>query len=429
MARDDTESRIKYTVSIQTSNLGGVQINPEDIKELYFMEDIHNFCITGKLVFDDMYNIFDEGPFTGLEQIIVYWGKDSKIAFEIYKVGKIQQVSSAQTVAENRITLFLVDLTFSYWTQRKFNKSWGTEENPKYIGSIVDDILSNFINNPEHAVYESPNGDSKLHFIMTFWTPLQALKYLNKRAVGSETGKSGYLLYNSIDKNHVRVNWCTLEKLLRVTEYEKLEYAFEKDRSVKDDVHDMRNIILDWKIQGLDRFALKKLAGTTMMGFNFNEKNIIHKEVKHSDILKDLTILGTKTLHKDFSDERVWYNATGESNEKIMENMFYTDFVNNYPNQLLLHAVVEGTQDPERYLGMHINLKWPGRSDSSTQNLSGLLKGRWMIKGITHMFVNNSSDYIYKQKLSLIKLGYDSIKHAGIKNAGRSNIIGDGSKK
>ncbi len=419
------EGRIKYTVSIQTANLHGVQINPEDIHELYFIEDMYNFCITGKLVFDDMYNLMDHGPFTGMEQIIVHWGRESRIAFEIYKVANVQQTSATQPVAENRITLYLVDLTFSYWTQRKFNRSWGNEENPMWTGTIMSDILRMYINNPDHGFYESPDPDSKMHFIIPYWTPLQAVKYLNKRIIGSETGKPGYLLFNSIIDKSVRVNWCTLEKLLKQRDYEKLEYTFERNRTLKDDIHDMRNVILDWNIQGIDKFAFKKLSGSTLMGYDFLNKKLITQEEKYADVFKNITVLGRKGLHKDFSDEKVWYNITGESCEKTMSNMFYTDFINSYPNQLVLYAVVEGTQDPERYVGMHINVNWPGRIDSETRQLSDLFKGRWMIKGITHMFVNNSKDYIYRQKLSLIKLGYSNIPHKGILNASSTNIIGE----
>jgi len=419
------DSRVKYTVSIQTVKLGGVQINPEDIYELYFIEDMYSSCITGKLVFNDMYNLMDNGPFTGMEQIIIHWGRESRMAFEIYKVANIQQTSPAQTTAENRITLYLVDLTFSYWTQRKFNRSWGSEENPQWIGTIMSEILTRYINNPGQGFYEDPTPDSKMHFIMPYWSPLQAAKYLNRRAIGGETGKPGYLLFNAISDHSVRVNWCTLEKLLKEKEYEPLEYTLERNRSVKDDVHDMRNVILDWTIQGLDKFAFKKLSGSTLMGYCFENKKLIFKEIKYADTLKNITILGKKTLHKDFSDEHVWYNNTAESDEVIMNNMFYTEFIKNYPNQLILYAVVEGTQDPERYVGMHINVNWPGRIDSETRQLSDLFKGRWMIKGITHMFVNNGSDYIYKQKLSLIKLGYDNIPHDGILAAGLSNIIGE----
>ena len=44
-----------------------------DIIELYFREDIFKFCIAGTITFNDRYNIFQFGPFTGNEKIYLLY--------------------------------------------------------------------------------------------------------------------------------------------------------------------------------------------------------------------------------------------------------------------------------------------------------------------------------------------------------------------
>ena len=410
-----TDGRVKYSVTLSIAGKGNYQINPEVIRELYFVENIHNFCITGKIVFDDFYGIMDQAAFVGHEQISISWGDDAKIAFEIYKVDKIEQLNPTQTTSENRISLTLVDLTFAYWTRRRFSKSWGTEESPMNTGSIVIQIMRDFINNPKLGTFEYPTGDSLIHFCMPYWTPKQAVLWLGARSKGGGSGQGGYLLFNSMKEDgSVVVNWCTLSHLVNSGPTDSIPYNIERNETKKDDVHYMRNIILDWDIIGLDRTGFNRLCGSKQLGFDHSEKKLIIEEYKYKDTAPQIEKLGKKGLHKDISDERVWYNLTGDPLPTTRhENINFGTFAKMYSKQQTFHAVVEGTQDPYRTLGMKIDIKWPQRENSESNALGQMYKGEWMIKGITHMFVNQD-DYIYRQKLSLTKLGYEDPTHGGL---------------
>ena len=41
-----------------------IQLDTEDVIDLYFIEDIFKTSITGKLIFYDKYNFLELGPFT-----------------------------------------------------------------------------------------------------------------------------------------------------------------------------------------------------------------------------------------------------------------------------------------------------------------------------------------------------------------------------
>ena len=60
-------------------------LDNENIISCFFIEDIFKHCMIGKLVFNDVYGLFELGPFTGNEQIIITYGVDydKNVIFDI----------------------------------------------------------------------------------------------------------------------------------------------------------------------------------------------------------------------------------------------------------------------------------------------------------------------------------------------------------
>jgi len=80
-----------FSVSL-TFQRGIYSLHNRYIKELYFIEDICSFCVTGKLTFIDVQGIIEFGPLVGDEKITIVYGNDNTIVktFKIYKIFDIE---------------------------------------------------------------------------------------------------------------------------------------------------------------------------------------------------------------------------------------------------------------------------------------------------------------------------------------------------
>jgi hypothetical protein len=59
---------------------------------------------------------------------------------------------------------------------------------------------------------------------------------------------------------------------------------------------------------------MRTLAGATLCGFDDKRKTFLQKKLKFDDEVQKQTILGTKSLFSDVSDERVSLINTNETN-------------------------------------------------------------------------------------------------------------------
>lgn len=405
------ENTGEFSVSLATK-LGQINLKNDSIEELYFIEDIFSFSMTGKLIFYDKYGVFEFGPLTGNEKLTVYYGIENDIekVFYIYKMAKIQSDSSANPGSKQTIELYFTDEMFYSLNFIQFSKSWKNEK----VSNIIYDIAENIMgvsswNQKENSL------DTMDYFYSPYWSPNTSINWLMKRSKGSKSRKASYVFFN----NSKGSNFITLDTLLSQTKLLKISnkddglYVFESENLF------LFNKILSWSISGLDNTALRRISGETNLGYDSSTKNFIINEKKYTDQLKNHTILGKFSLFTDKSEIRNGFRYLGEDNEKIIENIYSSDWNKLYDSQQLINITVRGHE--ERYCGAMIEIKWPS-TEKFEQQFNSNLHGLYLIKSITHYFSGQNTP-AYIQKMNLIKNGYEESENTDLVKSTAKNLV------
>lgn len=389
-----------YSVVLITE-IGNVILINEDIYDLYFIEDIYKFSMVGKLVFNDRYNFFENGPFTGQEKIALIYGKgeaDRNMVFDIWKIGKISQLGPGiRESSENLMEIYFVDPYFAALSLRRYSRSWTDEKYSKIISDILNYMV--FVQDTGFPlnVEESTN---KTDFVIPYWTPKTALNFLCRRAKGKRSGTSGYLVFNNtvngITTNAVSMNYLLLDVDRTL---DKKTYRFQSSEMSEE------NKILEWWISGLDRTGNSILRGGNWRGYDFNTKSLLQTGFTYADGVDKNVMLGRKTLYTRMDDLNSSNLLVGDSDSEMLSDIAYNDWAKRYNMQFILNIVVEGKE--ERHAGQHIELEWPGIQGAEKMN--DALMGKYLIKSVTHSFWNGST-YPYRQRLVCIKNAYHNSK-------------------
>lgn len=395
-------------------------LNNSDILELYFIEDISKFCLIGTMTLNDRYNLIEYGPFTGNERIVVKYAvgddREREIVFDVWKVGKIQQIGTGTSEgSENLITMHFVDPFFTGFSLRKYSRSWTDE----YYSDIMKDILNNMVYfkaaNFKFNIEESSN---KTDFIIPYWTPQMALRWLMRRAKGKKSGTSGYLCYNNTKEN-LSHNLVTMNYLLEDQDktLDPIKYVFQ-DSEVSGE-----NKILEWWINGIDRHSLGSIRGGLWRGYDFSTKKLLDYEYLYSDGADNTTCLGRKTLYNQIDDLHSTNRMIGANDNDELENIAYNDWAKRYNMQFIMNIIVQGHE--KRYAGQHIEINWPSaKKNVGADPTNNLFKGRYLIKSVTHSFSPGSA-FPYKQRLVLIKNAYNEIDSKVLYKAKKPNVFSD----
>jgi hypothetical protein len=390
-----TENSRLFSISITTS-VDTYLIDLAELKQLYFIEDIYSFCMTGKLIFKDTHGIFEFGLMNGTEQIKVYYGEESDkvLDFYVYKINEISGSSSSNMFERNMIEVVFVDRYFHLLHSKHHSLSFKDE---KYT-DIVKQIMK------EHcgvSTYDVVNDcKEKIPYYSTSYnTPATNIKWLMNRCSELKTKQPGYLLYNSTkDKSW---NLTTLEKLLQQKTLTKPEgfkgiYTFTTENIY------YINKILSYKINHLDHNSIKSLVSGNLLGFDPSRKKFLKREYTYKDGINRFTILGKQSLFpSDVEYIETKQQLTGEVDEKIMDNIYFSNWIKEYCMQQLVVMTVRGHED--RHAGGMIEVEWP--SINADHKMNKNMIGKYLIKSVIHSF-DNSGDFKYKQKLICIKNGY-----------------------
>jgi hypothetical protein len=408
-----------FTVMLITEK-APIVLNNSDINILYFIEDIFKFCITGTITFNDRYNLMQYGPFTGNEKIAIIYSvgrKNREIIFDIWKVGKIQQSGAGiREETENLITMHFVDPFYSGFLLKKYSRSW---KNEKY-SDIMKDILNNMVffkdGSRKFNIEESSN---KTDFIIPYWNPQTAIRWLMRRSKGKESGTSGYLCFNNT-REGFQHNLVTLNYLLFDLDktIDADPYIFNKAEVSND------NKILEWWISGLDRNSNSVLKGGIWKGYDFKTKKLLNHEYLYSNGADNTVMLGRKTLYNKIDDISANIMVC-EADDDALDNVAYNDWAKRYNMQFILNIIVEGHE--KRYAGQQIEIQWPAiaRNLGNAVPFNDLLKGKYLIKSVTHHF-NPGGTFPYRQRLVLIKNAYTNIDSKILYKSKIQNIYQEG---
>lgn len=405
----NTEFASYYSISLIMEETRQVQLEADDILKLFFVEDIMSPSISGKLIFRDKYGIMEYGPFTGEEKIVIDYGvvEDRQLIFEIWKIKAVRQSSVADPAAENVMEIDFVDVTFLPLTLRKYSRSFGSGAT---YDSIINHILKQMLEIPNKFLKIDSTTNTIDNYIMPYWTPLQTIKFLSARAV--DANGSGFLFYASTEESW-RLNFRNINTLFSYDNTpDPTAYIFEsKDVSKK-------NKILEWWINGLDKFATRKLRGGQYLGYDFTTKNLLNQEYTYDDGVDDSMLVGRKSLFPDISDSDTEIMLFGDNSLEMLKNRANYEWVTRYSMQQIVNFIVAG--DENRYAGQLIEVKWPGYE--KRQNLyNKMLKGYFLVKSVTHMFTGDVA-MPYRQRLVCMKNAYYDTDTSVLKHATKINL-------
>lgn len=407
-------------------------IDFSSIEYLYIVEDLYSFCLTGKISFYDRIGISEFGPLNGSEKLRIRFGNDDGdgnykvVIMNIQKIEKIVRAKESRPASDDLIDLILVDEYYQKWHSTFWSKSWVDTK----ISDIIRDIATNHLGINDFTVFE-PTNERLEYFDSHMRTPAECISWLMNRASGSQSKQPGYLFFNgnNNESDNFGYSFVTLEKLMQNQKWMKpydgngkAAYVFECDNP------DYINKILSHKVLTVDFTAIKSLSGGTLLGWDIRRKKLIRRDYTFQDAVNRYTILGRKTL---FPVETVILKTVdtvdGYSDEAVLDNIWYGNWVKEYTNQQQVHLTVNG--HTKRKVGGMIRVIWPSHDDGDSsdgvsyakESFNKQLDGRFLIKSITHYFDKRLS-YGWQQKLVCVKNGYTNSPNPNLIPAKKMNL-------
>jgi hypothetical protein len=375
-----------------------LMFDPSDIIELNIVEDIFNYCMSGSLIFYDKLGWTEQLEIVGFDPIIVIYKESDvevKKMFIVYHYEAIVE-ELQQSTGVKKAKWYLVEPIFNTLINKKYSKAWG--ENKK--GSdIVKDICKNILEVDDKSYKNFEETKEKFdNFYIPYWTVSEAINWISCRCSGSKSDLPGYLFYS----NSQGINFVTIDSLFTSSTREKNEDGTTikyKMAGLNDDT----NKILNWYVNPPDITSLKYLCGSTKIGYDFENKEIINQSHTYKDMINKYHIFGKTTLFRDISDTNTNINIVCEDTPDILNNLILHDFILRYIRQLSVGIVVRG--ESTRYAGMIIDVEWKSTNE---QNITDkMMEGLYLVKSITHQFTTGTNvTPPYRQLLTCIKAGY-----------------------
>lgn len=398
-----------------TTDTGVFNVPTLDLLNLYIIEDIYSFSLTGRIKFIDAGGLSEFGPFTGGEFFTITWGfpdgAKKTLKLYIYKINNITQTSGHFKLGAVVIDLFLVDEYFKLLNAKYHSYTY----NEMKISDTIKTMCKEYCGISSWDRFE--DCKEKLKFYYTgMKTPAENFKWLMKRSSGVVSKTPGYLLFNTTNN---KWNFCTLEYLLSQSTHRMCEppgdgylYSFDTKNLF------YINKIIEHTHKQPDKTSLKKLMKGRKLGFDQERKKFLDQKFSYDNALSKFTILGKKSLFQSsLKSDGEEFILEDEFKEEILDNMWYDNWIKQYCLQQTFSFIVNGhiAREP----GNVIEVEWPSSSEDEQFNKQFI--GKYLIKSITHQF-GNSNDQFYVQKLVCIKNGYQDSDSSALVSAQKKHL-------
>lgn len=396
----------------------------------YLIEDIYSFSITGKIRFSDSIGLMEFGPITGDEEFIFTFGNNElrddtsregdrkyrEITMKILKFERVDSIKGNRITEQTVLEFILVDEFFYSLHKNNYSKSWSNRP----IHEIVREISTNHIGLSDFHRFENTN-ETIDYFDTHFRTPSESIQWLMNRSSGGTTGVPGYLFYHHSDPNTddlTKFSFTTLESLLQQKTF-MLPGGRDEPYSFSASNASYYNKVIDFDISLVDFNSLRSISGGVLLGFDTKRKKFIRREYDYRDALNKFTILGEKTLFSDdITVEYTEENIETLSDERLLDNMWYGNWIREYCNQNLVSFIVPGNN--KRYAGGMIRVVWPS-FDNELNVLNKQMNGKYLVKTVVHYF-DTQRKPVFTQKLVCIKNGYSESDNETLIDAVNVNL-------
>lgn len=391
------------------------------IDYVYIIENIFSMSIAGKISFWDRVGLMETGSINGNEIFKITFGNTNgsgdyrTIEMKVQKINKVTPASKTKESLGVKLELILVDSDYQKLHSNGWSKGWNNTQ----ISKIIKDISKNHLGIDEFSLMEETNEKIE-HFDTHLRTPAENISWLMNRASGAKSEQPGYLFYRYNDDVTKKFGYSlvTLDQLLSQKKMMKINekdaiYGFNQQNPL------YINKIQEHKMYHVDLTALRSLSGGTMLGYDIKRKKLIRRDYDYIKAVDRFTILGRKTLFPDnIFIESPRKTIDGYCSEKILDNLWYGNWIREYCNQQLLEIIVQGHE--QRHCGGIIRVLWPSY-DETIEVQNKQLDGKYLIKSITHYFSNKVTG-AYKQKIVCIKNGYGDSSNKELVSSKKMNI-------
>jgi hypothetical protein len=401
---------ITFRVDITTPDRGTISLNVAGIQEFYIIEDLEQTFRTGRVRFKDVDYLHEYLPFTGNEtmEIEIRQGSSRKIVkFDIFKVERIEGDTQGQLV--EWFDLLLIE---SGWYEMMTYKP-GDSFKDKKSSEIIFNLLKNYTQIENINIIENTTTTYDLFVMPVTWTIMNTVQYLLSRSI-SENGGWGWVTW--IDGGTKRqFNIQTIENIISTSKNKSDPDGFLFFRS---SVPYSTEMILSFTMHPIDKFMLtRRLGGGKYYGTDRNTKTLsIYKTDLQKEIEK-IELMGPKAL---FTEDRKYDSAYIELRSWAYGSHFPANyhrnaFIKDYFNQMQVDVSTYGRVD--RKLGQVLDIRWlskvtPNSEEGQKNPYNDALKGRWLIKGITHYYRSDEEGLTYINKMVLARNAYGKIPYS-----------------
>lgn len=417
---------LEIKIRLDTTNV--VKIETQHVKECFFIEDIFKTCMTGKIVFIDNYGMYEYGPFTGNETVSIKYGRleNREVVFHILKIEKIIPTAMSSSQVSPLVELEIADTSFEGFTSYRYSRSYLKKE--KHT-DIVKHILKHQIGWTGKINEYPSKSELSENFCIPYWTPKQTIDYILSHANSGDEG--GYLCYTNT-KNRQSMNIYPLTWLLsRNNVLDQKPYILELE-SQTEDAKRLDNKVLEWWIDGIDHTMTKTIRNTKWYGYDISKKKMFSNVFDYPDGIKYTPIMGNYSLFENgyhlggnanTDDGTLSYiNMTsGESSVINLRKFAINDFQKKYNLHQLLNIITTGNE--KRYAGHQITVNWNSvNQESKTKNR--LFNGAYLVKAISHSFIQQEAGIGYIQRMVLIKNGFQEPNTRILEKSKIPNLVG-----
>ena len=460
----------QYNVNdIKIDNLSIKAANAEfDIQpfliELNIEENIFKTSLTGSIVLSDSYNIPEKFPLVGEETVdinITLSGIDSKDS-DLHLIVNpprmhINSITgryfTGKTPKAQMFTLELVSEQYMSNIHSKVSKSY----NNVSISDIVSDIYSKYLGNPDKLSFEKTDRIESC--VIPNLHPLEAIKWVTKRAVQEDGAGVNYLFFESLSGVYfVSINKMAEEKpqftykyIPRISDHTGVE-ALSKGEFRISELYFMSQFDkASNSINGLYASKLithdivrKKITQYDFNGYNdfvslnhFGTFPVIassEMEIKSADLPR-VTYAPPEddnnfpvTTEKDLSDmtdshvefypkhKQLYSRNTGDEYDNKVETwkLQRTSQIKSFDNITL---IIESSGNPFLRVGHTVNIELPSPestdSDKSSDNIYDKhLSGTYLVTSIKHVFQQieaKDKKISYTMKVEVVKDALEDI--------------------
>lgn len=397
------QSVFSVTISATTDT---IILDNDDIRELYFIEDIYSYLKAGCLYCRDTRGLVEFLPLVGGETITIEYGSTEAGSKDGYKVKKFtfdiikfDEVENTNDKHRHLFKFFFIESPHKRLHMEHYSYSYKC----MFYTDIIADLLDRHVGmKPSQFINFEPCDQELQYFYTGLRTPAQCVEWLGSRASGITSGQPGYLLYSSTQDEAAPYNFVTLETMLQQN-VQMPPYAGYYTISARNEYN--INKIIKYVDGRVDKKSLDRLMNHINIGFDIQRKRYLRNVYTYQEGLDRFTCLGDFSLFSSEKDSLAscTQDLTGEVEEEmIMKNIYFGEWIKRYCLQHTVSVILEGHVD--RYCGGMIEIMWPSANDDEIfdKNMNGL----FLVKSITHSFVPLQKP-VYTQKMILIKNGYN----------------------